>query len=300
MKKYAIIYFILLIIGANAQLIYTHNQVQADQPAVIPDEAIRLRILANSDGEKDQYVKRLIRDRVNEQITEWVKDLTSVTVARKTIKENLPALETIAKEVLKEEGVNESVHVKFGKVEFPTKLYGQFLYPAGEYEAVLITLGKGEGANWWCVLFPPLCFLDFSNGEAVKAPEPPEPSEGEPKEEKEKPAASESKPADKTDDTSAESKEPAVKTEIQSATITSDSIQQKAEEPSQPTVSSKEAATKDTSDTVKEETSAKVEKKESKEAEKSVSSKKKAGSKSKEDSVEVKFFVVEWVSSVFN
>ncbi|MBY0090590.1 stage II sporulation protein R [Priestia megaterium] len=297
MKKYAIIYFILLIIGANAQLIYTHNQVQADQPAVIPDEAIRLRILANSDGEKDQYVKRLIRDRVNEQITEWVKDLTSVTVARKTIKENLPALETIAKEVLKEEGVNESVHVKFGKVEFPTKLYGQFLYPAGEYEAVLITLGKGEGANWWCVLFPPLCFLDFSNGEAVKAPEP---SEEELKEEKEKPAASESKSADKTDDKSTESKEPAVKTEIQSATITSDSIEQKAEEPSQPTVSSTEVIAKDTSSTVKEETSAKAEKKESKEAEKSVSSKKKADSKSKEDSVEVKFFVVEWVSSVFN
>ncbi|MDC0704519.1 stage II sporulation protein R [Priestia sp. AB] len=297
MKKYAIIYFILLIIGANAQLIYTHNQVQADQPAVIPDEAIRLRILANSDGEKDQYVKRLIRDRVNEQITEWVKDLTSVTVARKTIKENLPALETIAKEVLKEEGVNESVHVKFGKVEFPTKLYGQFLYPAGEYEAVLITLGKGEGANWWCVLFPPLCFLDFSNGEAVKAPEP---SEEEPKEKKEKLAASESKSADKTDDKSAESKEPAVKTEIQSATITSDSIEQKAEESSQPTVSSTEEIAKDTSSTVKEETSAKAEKKESKEAEKSVSSKKKADSKSKEDSVEVKFFVVEWVSSVFN
>lgn len=297
MKKYAIIYFILLIIGANAQLIYTHNQVQADQPAVIPDEAIRLRILANSDGEKDQYVKRLIRDRVNEQITEWVKDLTSVTVARKTIKENLPALETIAKEVLKEEGVNESVHVKFGKVEFPTKLYGQFLYPAGEYEAVLITLGKGEGANWWCVLFPPLCFLDFSNGEAVKAPEP---SEEEPTEEKEKPAASESKSADKTDDKSAESKEPAVKTEIQSATIISDSIEQKAEESSQSTVSSKEVIAKDTSSTVKEETSAKAEKKESKEAEKSVSSKKKADSKSKEDSVEVKFFVVEWVSSVFN
>jgi len=97
MKKYAIIYFILLIIGANAQLIYTHNQVQADQPAVIPDEAIRLRILANSDGEKDQYVKRLIRDRVNEQITEWVKDLTSVTVARKTIKENLRRLKQLRK-----------------------------------------------------------------------------------------------------------------------------------------------------------------------------------------------------------
>jgi stage II sporulation protein R len=59
------------------------------------------------------------------------------------------------------------VKVDFGQAEFPTKLYGQYLYPAGEYEAVIITLGEGDGANWWCVLFPPLCFLDFSNGTAV-------------------------------------------------------------------------------------------------------------------------------------
>ena len=63
--------------------------------------------------------------------------------------------------------MNQSVKVEFGVVEFPTKLYGEFLYPAGEYEAILITLGEGKGANWWCVLFPPLCFLDFSNGVAV-------------------------------------------------------------------------------------------------------------------------------------
>ena len=62
---------------------------------------------------------------------------------------------------------NQSVNVDFGQAEFPTKLYGQYLYPAGDYEAMIITLGEGEGANWWCVLFPPLCFLDFSNGTAV-------------------------------------------------------------------------------------------------------------------------------------
>lgn len=70
--------------------------------------------------------------------------------------------------MLEKNGSNQSVKTDFGKVEFPTKLYGEFLYPAGEYEAVLITLGAGEGANWWCVLFPPLCFLDFSNSVAVK------------------------------------------------------------------------------------------------------------------------------------
>ena len=59
--------------------------------------------------------------------------------------------------------------MEFGKVQFPTKLYGEFLYPAGEYQAILITLGEGTGANWWCVLYPPLCFLDFSNGVAVQS-----------------------------------------------------------------------------------------------------------------------------------
>ena len=68
---------------------------------------------------------------------------------------------------MKEQGLQQTVKVEFGKAEFPTKLYGQFLYPAGEYEAIVITLGEGKGANWWCVLFPPLCFLDFSSGTAV-------------------------------------------------------------------------------------------------------------------------------------
>ena len=62
--------------------------------------------------------------------------------------------------------------MKFSKnVKFPTKVYGNFIYPAGEYEAVLITIGEGEGANWWCVLFPPMCFLDFSSGTAVRKEE---------------------------------------------------------------------------------------------------------------------------------
>ena len=69
--------------------------------------------------------------------------------------------------MVRKQNSKQDVQVELGKVEFPTKLYGQFLYPAGQYEAVLITLGEGTGANWWCVLFPPLCFLDFSNGVAV-------------------------------------------------------------------------------------------------------------------------------------
>jgi stage II sporulation protein R len=141
--------------------------VTASESIVIPKEAIRLRILANSDLEADQALKRLVRDEVNANITTWVQELTNINHARELLQSKQPEIQKIAEEVVKREGSTQSVNVEFGKVQFPTKLYGQFLYPAGEYEAILITLGEGKGANWWCVLFPPLCFLDFSNGLAV-------------------------------------------------------------------------------------------------------------------------------------
>ncbi|MGN1387934.1 MAG: stage II sporulation protein R [Bacillus sp. (in: firmicutes)] len=137
------------------------------ETVVIPDEAIRLRILANSDHEEDQAVKRQIRDEVNAHITNWVGELTSMEEARTVLKSHLPDIQQIAESYMKEQGLQQDVNVEFGQAEFPTKLYGQYLYPAGEYEAIVITLGEGSGANWWCVLFPPLCFLDFSNGTAV-------------------------------------------------------------------------------------------------------------------------------------
>ncbi|WP_338471051.1 stage II sporulation protein R [Niallia sp. XMNu-256] len=166
-KNIAIIYLLILSIGTILSLYIPKNEVTANEAVVIPNDAIRLRILANSDSAEDQRVKHLIRDEVNAEITKWVSHLTSKQEAKKVIQEGLPQLQQIALKVLEQEQVNQSVEVEFGKVEFPTKLYGEFLYPAGEYEAILITLGEGTGANWWCVLFPPLCFLDFSNGVAV-------------------------------------------------------------------------------------------------------------------------------------
>lgn len=167
-KTLAKLYIIILSIGTILSLYIPKNEVTANEAIVIPNEAIRLRILANSDLEVDQELKRQVRDEVNAAITEWVAELTSVEAARDLIQSRLPEIKAIAEEVLEKNGSDQSVKTDFGKVEFPTKLYGEFLYPAGEYEAVLITLGEGEGANWWCVLFPPLCFLDFSNSVAVK------------------------------------------------------------------------------------------------------------------------------------
>ncbi|WP_068673806.1 stage II sporulation protein R [Oceanobacillus sp. Castelsardo] len=137
---------------------------------VIPDEAIRLRILANSDNDKDQELKRNVRDEVNKEISSWVEHMTDIEEARQLIQDRLPEVEAIVGNVIDEEGFENEFTVEYGKnVEFPTKLYGSYLYPAGKYEAILITIGEGKGDNWWCVLFPPLCFLDFSFGTSVSA-----------------------------------------------------------------------------------------------------------------------------------
>jgi len=168
-KKYLALFYLLLLTSGTILSLYTPKVESFDAQAAvtIPNEAIRLRILANSDEQNDQAVKRLIRDEVNEDITAWVQELTSIDDARNVITNHLPDIQATAEEVVKREGLSQSVTVEFGKADFPTKLYGQYLYPAGVYEAIVITLGAGEGANWWCVLFPPLCFLDFSNGTAV-------------------------------------------------------------------------------------------------------------------------------------
>ncbi|WP_409296098.1 stage II sporulation protein R [Peribacillus sp. SCS-26] len=164
----AVIYMLLLVTGTVLSLYMPKAEnAGAEEPVVIPHDAIRLRILANSDMPADQDLKRLVRDEVNKEITKWVKDLTSKEEARKVISGNQEKIQRIAERVIKQQGEDQEVKVRFGKAEFPTKLYGNYLYQAGTYEAIVITLGAGSGANWWCVLFPPLCFLDFSNGTAV-------------------------------------------------------------------------------------------------------------------------------------
>lgn len=172
MKKQVIAYLLILLIGAQLLVQFGYMKADAKGPSVIPKEAVRLRILANSDSDKDQALKRKVRDEVKAQIDGWVADLTSFEEARKVIQSHILEIEKTVENTLKREGSKDSFQVKFSKnVKFPTKVYGNFIYPAGEYEAVLITIGEGEGANWWCVLFPPMCFLDFSSGTAVRKEE---------------------------------------------------------------------------------------------------------------------------------
>lgn len=173
MKAKAIIYLLIsLCVGLmswEAQSVQAVNQFHQE---VNTDDAIRLRILANSDSVSDQMLKRDIRDEINAEITKWVNDVETFDEAVTTIEGNMDEIEAIVENELAKYGKDQQFNVAFDKdVSFPTKLYGNLVYPAGLYQAVLVTLGDGEGENWWCVLFPPLCFLDMDNAEAKEAQE---------------------------------------------------------------------------------------------------------------------------------
>ena len=126
----------------------------------IPEEAIRLRILANSDSAPDQAVKRHVRGAVAGELERLAAGAGSAAEAREAIAAALPELEMLVERELEARGFGYGASVKLGSVPFPAKIHGGRVYPAGAYEALLITLGAGRGENWWCVLFPPLCFAD--------------------------------------------------------------------------------------------------------------------------------------------
>lgn len=138
-------------------------------PQVIPQDALRFRVIANSNSPWDQNLKRDIRNRVITLIGEKMAHVTTVAQAKEVLKDSVPQVEAIALAMVKKYHAPYSATTTFGLAQFPTKLYGDKVYPAGVYKALRITLGKGAGQNWWCVLFPPLCFVALSDGDAVAA-----------------------------------------------------------------------------------------------------------------------------------
>lgn len=119
------------------------------------ENTVRLHVLANSDSEQDQSLKLLVRD----ALLNTVNDLkaSGKEDALKKIQEQKESLEKIAETVIMNNGKEYSVKIEIGKEMYPTKHYEDFSLPAGEYTSVRVIIGKGEGQNWWCVLYPPLC-----------------------------------------------------------------------------------------------------------------------------------------------
>lgn len=141
--------------------------IAAPHNAPIPQDALRLRIIANSDSNADQTLKLEIRNAVVEEVGTLVDGAKSAAIAKQIVAAHIPQIEKIATTVEHQHGVYEPIKTNVGMVPFPTKIYGNDVYPAGNYEALRIIIGKGLGANWWCVLYPPLCFVDITEGDAV-------------------------------------------------------------------------------------------------------------------------------------
>jgi stage II sporulation protein R len=137
--------------------------------APIPEDSIRLRILAHSDAPADQWIKRKVRDEVMRYVQEWYEETGDPEVIRAEIAGRIDEFGEIVGKVLRENGYDYPYTLEYGRIDFPVKPYGHRLYPAGEYEALRIVIGDGRGENWWCVLFPPLCFADMA---AAKEKEP--------------------------------------------------------------------------------------------------------------------------------
>ncbi len=135
---------------------------------IIPNEAIRLRVLANSNSKEDQELKLKVRDELQLYMYELLKDTKGIDQAREKIKQNLDQIEDCVNRTLQKYDSAIKFQIDFGLNYFPDKEYKGVVYPAGEYESVLVTLGEGNGNNWWCVLFPPLCLMEAEESDTVE------------------------------------------------------------------------------------------------------------------------------------
>ena len=128
------------------------------------EELIRLHVVANSDSEEDQALKLRVRDAVTESLAQAMADIGDVDQAKAYLQENLPKIQKLANDTLRELGCEDTAVVSLMEEAFDTRYYETFTLPAGVYEALRITIGEGEGQNWWCVVFPTLCLSATSEG----------------------------------------------------------------------------------------------------------------------------------------
>ena len=155
--------FVILILLSLFILISAISYVDAVSNN-IADSVFRLHVIANSDSKEDQELKLKVRDELLLYMNIISKDSTSKQEAMQIANEHKEEFTQIAEKVIKENGYNYTVNVQIGKADFPTKYYGDITLPAGTYDALKVQIGEAKGQNWWCVMFPPLCFVDVSTG----------------------------------------------------------------------------------------------------------------------------------------
>lgn len=140
-------------------------------PAYLQENMIRLHVVANSDSDADQMLKRTVRDAILAEITPLFAGAKTRQEAEAAIRQAMGRIEAVAARVIREQGQTYGATAELGQFDFPARFYGELFVPAGRYSALRVRIGEAQGANWWCVLFPPMCFLDWSTG-VVLEPRP--------------------------------------------------------------------------------------------------------------------------------
>ncbi|MBQ3599927.1 MAG: stage II sporulation protein R [Lachnospiraceae bacterium] len=128
----------------------------------IANEIIRFHVLANSDSAKDQKLKLQVKKEVVAYMQQALAGANNKREAEKIINDNIEEIRSIAKKTIKAAGYHYDAVAYLGNKEFPIKAYGEFVFPAGEYETLQVEIGQAKGKNWWCVMFPSLCIIDES------------------------------------------------------------------------------------------------------------------------------------------
>ena len=135
--------------------------MQIDISRQIDSESlIRIHVLGNSNSDYDQELKLKVKDAVVAYLSPQLEQSDSLEESRCIIQQQLPRIASVANDTLAQLGSTQTVSLQYGHFDFPVKYYGGFSLPAGNYEALRILIGEAQGRNWWCVLFPPLCFTD--------------------------------------------------------------------------------------------------------------------------------------------
>ena len=158
--KYSLVLIILLGIYIFVSAISYVTAVSGS----LENSIFRLHVIANSDSEEDQNLKYIVRDNLIEYMNNLCSEVETKEEAIEIAKEHLDDFYGIAKETITNNGYDYDVSVEIGNFDFPTKTYGDISIPAGYYDALRVKIGKAEGQNWWCVMFPPLCFVNISSG----------------------------------------------------------------------------------------------------------------------------------------
>lgn len=152
-----ILIFVLLVLGFNKS-----------DTVIIPDEALRLRIVANSNSDYDQKIKTEVKEVVEREMYDMLGNVSNIDDAKSKISSNISKIDNSVSKTLKKFNYNLGYDLNFGFNYFPEKEFKGITYKEGYYESLLVTLGAGDGDNWWCVMFPPLCLLEAEESTEVE------------------------------------------------------------------------------------------------------------------------------------